>query len=212
MKYLVMERHESYVIVLDENGRFFKVANMDYAPGQTLTKIVPMEDIKAKRKRRWGFFALFIALVAVVGVSLWFFLFSGFFGAPQGGLVYRFQMGGEIAVTCDSENNVTKVEGIDEEGKAIAENFDFNNKNMNSLSCELLEKAYSLGYLHKDSEIFVAIEGEEDDDNKYLENVADSLENYAEEKYDIEVEKSSWEDYQKDAVKENYKEHDHDDD
>ena len=47
MKYLVMERHESYVIVLDENGRFFKVANMDYAPGQTLTKVVPMEDIKA---------------------------------------------------------------------------------------------------------------------------------------------------------------------
>lgn len=212
MKYLVMERHESYVIVLDEQGRFFKVANMDYTPGQTLTKIVPMADIKARKRKRRGFLALFLALAAVVGVSIWFFLFSGFFGAHQGSLVYRLQMGGELTVTCDGENNVTKLEGIDEEGKAIVQNIDITGKDMNSLSRELLEKAYSLGYLHKDSEIFLAIEGEEDDDNPNLERVADSLENYAEEKFDIEVEKSSWEDYQKDAVKENYKEHDRDND
>ena len=52
MKYLVMERHESYVVVLDEQGRFFKVANMDYFPGQTLTKVIPMEDFVEKRKKR----------------------------------------------------------------------------------------------------------------------------------------------------------------
>lgn len=203
MKYLVMERHESYVIVLDENGRFFKVANMDYAPGQTLTKVVPMEDIKAKRKKRMGFLALFIALIAIVGISAWFLLFSGVISGGGDSRVYRFYMGGDIAVTCDSENKVTKIEGLDETGKAVS-GIDFKNKNIADVSVELLEKAYSMGYLNEDSEIFVAIENEYNDDSPALERAADSLENYAEEKYDIEVEKSSWDDYLKDTSNQKY--------
>ena len=203
MKYLVMERHESYVIVLDENGRFFKVANMDYAPGQTLTKVVPMEDIKAKRKKRMGFLALFIALIAIVGIGAWFLLFSGVISGGGDSRVYRLYMGGDIAVTCDSENKVTKIEGLDETGKAVSQ-VDIENKNITDISIELLEKAYSMGYLNEDSEIFVAIENEYNDDNPALERAADSLENYAEEKYDIEVEKSSWDDYLKDTSNQKY--------
>lgn len=203
MKYLVMERHESYVIVLDENGRFFKVANMDYAPGQTLTKVVPMEDIKAKRKKRMGLLALFIALIAVVGIGAWFLLFSGVISGGGDSRVYRFYMGGDIAVTCDSKNKVTKIEGLDETGKAVSQ-VDIENKNITDISIELLEKAYSMGYLNEDSEIFVAIENEYNDDNPALERAADSLENYAEEKYDIEVEKSSWDDYLKDTSNQKY--------
>lgn len=61
-----------------------------------------------------------------------------------------------------------------------------------------------MGYLNEDSEIFVAIENEYNDDNPALERAADSLENYAEEKYDIEVEKSSWDDYLKDTSNQKY--------
>lgn len=204
MKYIVMERHESYVIVLDEKGRFYKVANMDYTPGQTLTKVVPMADVKAKRRRRAGFFALFLILLALAGTCLWFFLFSGAFaGVDENAVVYRFYMGGEIAVTCDNENNVKKIEGLDEGGKAVAQ-LDTGNKNVIELSIEMLEKAYSMGYVTDDDEIYVAIENEEDDDDPKLEAVADILEEYSEEKYDIEVEKSSWKDYLKDTAKGKY--------
>lgn len=206
MKYIVMERHESYVIVLDEQGRFFKAANMDYSPGQTLTRVVPMEDIAVKKKKRAVFFVLILVFLALIGAGLWFFLFSG---NERDLTVFRLYMGGEIAVSCDSENNVVKVEGFDEEGKAAAQ-VDFQNKNITEVSIELLEKAFSMGYVGKDSEIFMAIENEEDDDNPRLERAADSLEDYAEEKYDIEVEKSSWEDYLEDVSKEKYREHYHD--
>ena len=37
MKYLVMECHPAYAVVLDEKGRFLKVANLNYEPGQTVS-------------------------------------------------------------------------------------------------------------------------------------------------------------------------------
>ena len=43
MKYIVMECHLSYAIVLDEEGHFFKVANRNYQVGQTVTNVIEMQ-------------------------------------------------------------------------------------------------------------------------------------------------------------------------
>ena len=40
MKYLIMECHMAYAVVLDEDGRFLKAANMDYEVGQTVDTIM----------------------------------------------------------------------------------------------------------------------------------------------------------------------------
>lgn len=217
MKYIVMERHESYVIVLDEEGRFFKVANMDYSPGQTLTKVVPMEDIKAKNRKRLAFFILPLIIALLAGVSLWFFVFGGNTVLNSGTanvqeenpIVFRIYLGGEIGVVCDSESKVVRVYGVDEKGEAIAEGFDYSEMSIGDAAVELLERAYEIGYITKESEIFIAIEGEEDDDNPVLERVADILEDYGEEKYDIDVEKSSWEDYLEDMEEKEHNQHEH---
>ena len=36
MKYLVMETHPAYAVVLDEEGRFLKAANLRYQVGDTV--------------------------------------------------------------------------------------------------------------------------------------------------------------------------------
>ena len=36
MSYLVMECHPGYVVLLDEEGRFLKAANLRYETGQTV--------------------------------------------------------------------------------------------------------------------------------------------------------------------------------
>ena len=36
MKYLVMETHPAYAVMLDENGRFLKAANLRYQVGETV--------------------------------------------------------------------------------------------------------------------------------------------------------------------------------
>ena len=44
MKYLVMETNLAYAIVLGDDGRFIKAANMNYTVGQTVDRIFPMAD------------------------------------------------------------------------------------------------------------------------------------------------------------------------
>ena len=40
MKYLVMETHPAYAVVLYERGRFLKTANLHYQVGQTVQDVV----------------------------------------------------------------------------------------------------------------------------------------------------------------------------
>ena len=55
MSYLVMECHPGYAVVLDEQGRFFKTANLNYEVGQRVEQIIPMrrdEDAAGGWKRQ----------------------------------------------------------------------------------------------------------------------------------------------------------------
>ena len=40
MKYLVMETHPAYAVLLDEEGRFLKAANLNYQVGDTVQNVV----------------------------------------------------------------------------------------------------------------------------------------------------------------------------
>ena len=44
MKYIVMECHPSYAVLLDEEGRFVKAANLHYETGQTVCEPVLMRE------------------------------------------------------------------------------------------------------------------------------------------------------------------------
>ena len=44
MKYLVMECGLSYAVVLDQEGRFLKVANLNYQVGQTVEEVIPFRE------------------------------------------------------------------------------------------------------------------------------------------------------------------------
>ena len=60
MSYLVIEAHPSYTVLLDEEGRFFKAANLRYEVGQTVYDPVLMKDSPEKTTascpvdQQWG--------------------------------------------------------------------------------------------------------------------------------------------------------------
>ena len=43
MKYIVMECHEAYAILMDEESRFFHAANLHYSVGQTVSAPILMQ-------------------------------------------------------------------------------------------------------------------------------------------------------------------------
>lgn len=44
MKYLVIEVHPGYAVLLDSEGRFLRAANLGYQVGETVTEIVVMKE------------------------------------------------------------------------------------------------------------------------------------------------------------------------
>ena len=52
MTYLVMETHMAYAVLLDENGRFLKAANLRYQVGDTVENIVELRQ-PAPRHTVW---------------------------------------------------------------------------------------------------------------------------------------------------------------
>ena len=79
MTYLVMECHPGYAVVLDQTGRFLKVANLNYQVGETVSFVIECTaeeepiTIKSLRRRRMLLSAASLAacfFLAVLGLSL----------------------------------------------------------------------------------------------------------------------------------------------
>ena len=77
MKYMVMECHLSYDIVLAEDGRFLKVANLHYQVGEIVYDVVEMNMPTPKHHMphipKWGYAlsALACCLVLALTSLLW---------------------------------------------------------------------------------------------------------------------------------------------
>ena len=72
MKYLVMECHPGYVVLLDEEGRFVKAANFSYEVGQRIDDPILMErpsGVQRQRKKRPVHWKLSLAALAAYGAA-----------------------------------------------------------------------------------------------------------------------------------------------
>ena len=49
MKYLVMETHPAYAVLLDQSGRFLKAANLNYHVGDTVMDIIELSPSARQR-------------------------------------------------------------------------------------------------------------------------------------------------------------------
>ena len=69
MKYLVMETHPAYAVVLDERGRFLRAANLRYQVGQTVEDVVELRPSEPRRRPRafWAAAAAACLLLAAGG-------------------------------------------------------------------------------------------------------------------------------------------------
>ena len=72
MSYLVMECHPGYVVLLDEEGRFLKAANLRYETGQTVYDPVLMKETPERQRHtvRWISSGV-AAIAALLPAVLW---------------------------------------------------------------------------------------------------------------------------------------------
>lgn len=159
MKYLVMEVHPAYAVVLDESGRFLKTANFGYTVGETVTDILTLQMPEQRRNPiRWLRPVLGVTAAAACAAV-------GFFGyyqpnyLPYGTLLV--QINPEVLLTVSRTERVLETEGRNEDGRHLLEGYDCRGKDREQVLDELVERAIALGYLSGGGTVSVTVDSED---------------------------------------------------
>ena len=154
MKYLVMETHPAYAVVLDERGRFLRAANLHYEGGETVDRVVELQLPPARRFRAWWLVGLVVVLLGL-GV-----LFFGFI-RPQW-MVYgtvRLQINPDVQLSVNREDDVVKLEGLNQDGEALIEGYDFRGEECDDVVEDLVKRALRMGYLETGGTVSLSASG-----------------------------------------------------
>ena len=136
MNYLVMETHPAYAVLLDEEGRFLKAANLRYQVGDTVQDIVELQPPKAKPPALWK------PLSGVAGLAACLCLV--FFGYYQPNYTaygtLRIQINPDVEMTVSRTDRVLGLEGLNEDGETLIAGYTYQGKNRETATDELVER------------------------------------------------------------------------
>lgn len=189
MKYMVMECHPGYAVVLSDDGRFLKVANMRYETGQTVTDVVELslpqlqEESGKKRNRRW------MSSLAAVAACLVLVITSVFFTNQMTYASVYMAINPEVRIDVNRNDMVVGVEGVNADGADLLEGYEYREKDLDLVMDELVDRAIDMGYLHEGGQIALTLDA---DDNEWVvthgDTLTDQLNKHLTEKLTITVE------------------------
>lgn len=161
MKYMVMECHLSYAVVLDEEGRFLKVANRQYEVGQTVTDIVEMQipqaDVQKKKIGKWRYSIAAMAACFVLMITSVYQMEQMTYAS-----VYM-TINPEICIDVNRKDEVVGLNGINRDGDHLISDYDYKKKDLDQVMEELIDRAINMGYLHAGGQISLILDAESDE-------------------------------------------------
>ena len=153
MNYLVMEVHPAYAVVLDEEGRFLKAANLRYQVGDTVRDIVELRRPKEKRPALWKPLSGVAGLAACLCI-----VFFGYYGANCWPCVARGMLvSPDVGLTLSRTDRVLELEGLNADGQILIEGYDYGGKDREDVTGELVERAIGLGYLSDGETVSITV-------------------------------------------------------
>ena len=187
MNYMVMECHPSYAVLLDEEGRFLKAANLHYKTGQIVHDPVLMQEEPAKQRNlmRW-------ARSGMAAAAACFLLLISFNYYQNNVVSYSsiyLTINPEIQMDLNRKGSVTRLEGINEDGKTLLEGYDGKGKDKITVTDELIDRAIEMGFLSEGGQISFSIDAPDDAlIQKYGEELQTEVLKYLENQFTITVE------------------------
>lgn len=161
MNYIVMECHPGYVILLDEAGRFFRAANLQYEVGQRVSDPVLLQQAKPAKKRgilRWlsrGAVAAAAALVVLFG---WNYYQNNVMPYTS---IY-LSINPEVRILLNRRGTVVHLEGTNADGKKLLEGYDGKGKDKTTAAEELVDRAIEMGFLSEGGCVSFSIDAPDD--------------------------------------------------
>ena len=180
MKYLVMECHEGYAVLMDEESRFVNAANLHYEVGQTVTDPILL-DTEDKEKadsrkivRRVISAAAAAACLAVVTVA-GFNIFGREKAAPHS--VVFVSAAAKIEMELDSNGSVVRLKSDSDCGNEIIEKYiDSHGKSSDKVdaSSGLLAIQVEDGYISGGDTVDIIVSDEKKEFEAYKSELEDS--------------------------------------
>ena len=148
-----MEVHPAYAVVLDEEGRFLKAANLRYQVGDTVRDIVELRRLKEKRPALWKPLSGVAGLAACLCIVFFGYYQPNF--TPYGAL--RIQINPDVELTLSRTDRVLELEGLNADGQILIEGYDYGGKDREDVTEELVERAIGLGYLSDGETVSITV-------------------------------------------------------
>ena len=153
MKYLVMEIHPAYAVVLDEAGRFLKVANLCYQVGDTVRDVIELRRPQEKKTVLWR------PLAGLAAAAACFCLV--FFGYYQPNYTaygtLRIQINPDVEMTVSRTDRVLELKGLNDDGEDLLDGYAYRGKDRETAAAELVERAIHMGYLSDGGTIAITV-------------------------------------------------------
>ena len=162
MKYIVMECHEGYAILMDEESRFVNAANLHYSVGQSVTDPIIMNNEENSRSIKM-YVTRFAAVAACIGVL-----------ATAGSLYYSRNLKPYSTILISSEANirmeinqkgkVIKIKSDDDNGKELLKDYNGKGKDKLTAAQEILELEKEKGLIANGDTVKVYVDSETSQD------------------------------------------------
>lgn len=184
MKYIIMECHTSYAVLLDEEGRFCKAANCGYQVGQTVEIPVLMRDPGMGKR---------IRLRAVMGIAAAAACFLLAFTGYCRDYLMRdtficLTINPSVRMELNRKGQVIHVAGVNEDGRKLLEGYRQASKDRLVVTKELIGRAMDMGYLSAGGKIVLDIDApDEAVFRKYGVELRAGLEEYLDEVLEVEI-------------------------
>lgn len=160
--YLVLENHYSYSLVLSEDGKFLRVANLGYEVGEMTDRVYILKEnispMKAKRGKK--VFEPILALAACLVFALVGVFSSDLLGPRAYGTVYM-SINPEISIDLKKDDTVISLTGLNEDGKILAEGLAYEGEKLDDLLDDIYERAAELGFLDS-GRVYIKIDGKDE--------------------------------------------------
>ncbi len=173
MNYLVLETHPAYAVLLDEEGRFLKAANLRYQVGDTVQDIVRLEEPAGGR----GLPARPLAALAALAACLCLVFFGYYQPNFTAYGTLRIQINPHVEMTISRTERVLGLTGLNEDGGRLIAGYSYRGKTREEAAGELVERAIEMGYLSGGDTVSISVasrdagwqEREEEDARRDLE-------------------------------------------
>ena len=142
MSYLVMECHPGYAVLLDEDGRFLKAANLRYEIGQTVYDPVLMKETPERQRHtvRW----ISSGIAAIAACFLLFFGIGYYQNYLQPYSSIYLTINPEVQMDLNRQGTVVGLMGTNEDGETLLEGYDGKGKDKVTVADELIDRAISI--------------------------------------------------------------------